>query len=351
MQYVHIDNLTGEETLSVPVVTSSDAILISEGTKLTSEYIQKLMDFNIQYVYIEAFKNQEQKIYSAYETYEESKKELRKALDKDIYKHNAELQKVTEQADKIINKITDEPDIINGLTEIRNISTDMYSHCINVCSLSTIMALRLRMTDEQVHNIAMGAILHDIGLKYITAPYIDIDIEEMSPQDRTEYCKHTVYGFNAIQNQSWLSDTAKEIILLHHENVDGSGYPFKYPDHRLSVEVKLVAVCDDFDAMISGIGRHKMKIYEAIEYIKVHSGIIYDRSAADKLLRTIAIYPVGVQVVLSNGDHGIVVRQNPQAPERPVVQLKLHKNGTEYKEEKILDLMNSLTLFIEDTVD
>ena len=43
----------------------------------------------------------------------------------------------------------------------------MYTQCINVCSLSTIMALRLKMSDKQVKNVSMGAMLHDIGLRYI----------------------------------------------------------------------------------------------------------------------------------------------------------------------------------------
>lgn len=69
------------------------------------------------------------------------------------------------------------------MTEIRNVSTDMYTHCINVCSLSTILALKLKMTDRQVHNVALGAILHDIGLKYIRVPYENISIEDMNYRD------------------------------------------------------------------------------------------------------------------------------------------------------------------------
>ena len=74
------------------------------------------------------------------------------------------------EAERIIESVLSEPEVINNITEIRNLSTDMYTHCINVCSLSTIMALRLKMSDKQVKNVSMGAMLHDIGLRYIKTP-------------------------------------------------------------------------------------------------------------------------------------------------------------------------------------
>ena len=207
------------------------------------------------------------------------------------------------------------------------------------------------MSEVQVHNIAMGAILHDIGLKYISVPYIDVDVEEMNDKDQIEYKQHTIYGYSAIQNEEWLSDTAKDIILRHHEQEDCNGYPFRHNGQRLRQEVKLVAVCDDFDAMISGIGRRKMKIYEAIEYIKVNAGIIYDRAVASKLLKTMAVYPVGSKVVTSEGEIGIVEKQNIDAPERPVIKVITSAVGKEYNPPVTKDLMKQLTLFIVDTVD
>lgn len=353
MRYIHIDNLKGTEVLGMPVISSSDVILIPEGTVLNNVYIQKLRELDIDSVYIRENDADEKKnaVFTIDETYEESKKNIERVLEKHIYKHNDDLKKVAVEAVKIMDSVLEEPEVVNGLTEIRNISTDMYSHCINVCSMSTILALRLRMSEVQVHNIAMGAILHDIGLKYISVPYIDVDVEEMNDKDQIEYKQHTIYGYSAIQNEEWLSDTAKDIILRHHEQEDGNGYPFRHNGQRLRQEVKLVAVCDDFDAMISGIGRRKMKIYEAIEYIKVNAGIIYDRAVASKLLKTMAVYPVGTKVVTSEGEIGIVEKQNIDAPERPVIKVITSAVGKEYNPPVTKDLMKQLTLFIVDTVD
>lgn len=91
---------------------------------------------------------------------------------------------------------------MNNITEIRNVSTDMYTHCINVCTLSTIMALRLKMSNKQIHNIAMGAILHDIGLRYINVPYVNVSENKMTNKDAVEYKKHTIFGYSSLQDEN-----------------------------------------------------------------------------------------------------------------------------------------------------
>ena len=48
-----------------------------------------------------------------------------------------------------------------------------------------------------------------------------------------EYKKHTIYGYSSVEKEEWLSDTAKEIILLHHENVKGTGFPFQQRNGKL----------------------------------------------------------------------------------------------------------------------
>ena len=288
-------------------------------------------------------------IYKVEETTNNSRKVVKNVLEKHIYKHNQDLKILGLEAERIIESVLSEPEVINNITEIRNLSTDMYTHCINVCSLSTIMALRLKMSDKQVKNVSMGAMLHDIGLRYIKTPYMNTNETYMNTKDAIEYKKHTIFGYSSLQDEEWLPDVAKEIILFHHERIDGSGYPFQHKGDRLKPEVKLVSICDDFDSMISGIGSEKMKIYEAIEYIKVHSGVKYDPTIASKFLDSVAAYPVGCTVYTSDGEKAVVIRQNKEAADRPVIRMTEHADGTPYTENVEYNLLKQLTMFIVDT--
>ena len=398
MKKVKVKSLKGNEILALPIVTDGGTVLIHADVELKPELINRAIRLGIKSLYIKDYpeevinkenynhivisseddyddvynegqdvsdsecadvKNEkkteynnkyiENHIYKVEETAINSRTIIKNVLEKHIYRHNSDLKIIGEQAEKIIESVIEEPEVITNITEMRNISTDMYTHCINVCALSTIMALRLKMSEKQVRNISIGAILHDIGLRYIKVPYMNTNETYMNVKDALEYKKHTIFGYSSLQDEGWIPDIAKEIILLHHETIDGKGYPFQHKGNKIKTEVKLVSLCDDFESLISGVGSPKLKIYEAIEYIKANQGIKYDATITDKLLESVAVYPVGINVITSEGEMGVVVRQNHKFTDRPVIRMLKHADGSQYKDDVEKDLMEYLTLFIVDT--
>lgn len=398
MKKVKVKSLKGNEILALPIVTDGGTVLIHADVELKPELINRAIRLGIKSLYIRDYpeevinkenynhivisseddyddvynegqdvsdsecadvKNEkkteynnkyiENHIYKVEETAINSRTIIKNVLEKHIYRHNSDLKIIGEQAEKIIESVIEEPEVITNITEMRNISTDMYTHCINVCALSTIMALRLKMSEKQVRNISIGAILHDIGLRYIKVPYMNTNETYMNVKDALEYKKHTIFGYSSLQDEGWIPDIAKEIILLHHERIDGKGYPFQHKGDKIKTEVKLVSLCDDFESLISGVGSPKLKIYEAIEYIKANQGIKYDATITDKLLESVAVYPVGINVITSEGEMGVVVRQNHKFTDRPVIRMLKHADGSQYKDDVEKDLMEYLTLFIVDT--
>lgn len=398
MKKVKVKSLKGNEILALPIVTDGGTVLIHADVELKPELINRAIRLGIKSLYIKDYpeevinkenynhivisseddyddvynegqdvsdsecanvKNEkkteynnkyiENHIYKVEETAINSRTIIKNVLEKHIYRHNSDLKIIGEQAEKIIESVIEEPEVITNITEMRNISTDMYTHCINVCALSTIMALRLKMSEKQVRNISIGAILHDIGLRYIKVPYMNTNETYMNVKDALEYKKHTIFGYSSLQDEGWIPDIAKEIILLHHERIDGKGYPFQHKGDKIKTEVKLVSLCDDFESLISGVGSPKLKIYEAIEYIKANQGIKYDATITDKLLESVAVYPVGINVITSEGEMGVVVRQNHKFTDRPVIKMLKHADGSQYKDDVEKDLMEYLTLFIVDT--
>ena len=398
MKKVKVKSLKGNEILALPIVTDGGTVLIHADVELKPELINRAIRLGIKSLYIKDYpeevinkenynhivisseddyddvynegqdvsdsecadvKNEkkteynnkyiENHIYKVEETAINSRTIIKDVLEKHIYRHNSDLKVIGEQAEKIIDSVIEEPEVITNITEMRNISTDMYTHCINVCALSTIMALRLKMSEKQVRNISIGAILHDIGLRYIKVPYMNTNETYMNVKDALEYKKHTIFGYSSLQDEGWIPDIAKEIILLHHERIDGKGYPFQHKGDKIKTEVKLVSLCDDFESLISGVGSTKLKIYEAIEYIKANQGIKYDATITDKLLESVAVYPVGINVITSEGEMGVVVRQNHKFTDRPVIKMLKHADGSPYNDDVEKDLMKYLTLFIVDT--
>lgn len=352
---VKIESLRGNEILAKHILNEETGKeLIAMGTMLKKEYIERLKEFNISEVYVVDASYQEKK--SEFNLIEEVVKEesvilVKEVMQKHIYKNTIDLEKLCEVADDIINNVMTEKEVINQVTTIRQSSGDLYTHSINVCALSTVLALKNGFSKEIVSDIAKGALLHDIGLRYMLIPYENQDVNKLPMKNQIELKKHVVYGYEAVQNVEWLSDLSKNIILLHHERNDGSGYPFKNHGSSIRDAIKIVAVCDMFDSLISGIGYESMKVYEAIEYMRQLSIKALNKNYVDSLLEMVALYPVGTRVKISTGEEGIVVCQNKNEIDRPIVQIVKDKDGNDLNSENIVDLMKNLVIFIDKAIE
>ena len=342
MKIVKVDNLKGGEVLAKPILTKEYKILLSEELVLRPEYINKIRDLGITEVFVkdeELVKTQEVVLLKS-DIEESFKRQVRNIIEKHTYNNNQELIELSGTADGIISKILEEDDVIEQIYDIKERSSDIYEHSINLCSLATLTALKLNVAKERVHDIAVGSLLHDLGLRYMTISYQNQNLDSLSKVELSEYMKHPVYGYSAVKNENWISDTGKSIILFHHERIDGSGYPLKAKE--IPYEAAIVGVCDAFDEMICGIGCRRTKVYEAIEYIKIYKGKRFQKEIVDALLQFTAVYPAGSTVLLTNGQTGKVVRQNKEFSDRPVIELKNHD---------IIDLVKINNVFIEKVLE
>ena len=321
-----IDELTGKERLANNIMTSDYNVLLSEGIVLRQDYIDKLRELNIKEVYIWDEKEIEESVAILKNDLEESfKSKVRDILEKHTYCHNEELVELCQTADHIIINILEEEEVLQQIYDIRERSSDIYEHSVSICSLATVVALRMNLSHELVHDIGVGCLLHDLGLRYLTADYINHDLKEMTEFEYSEYKKHPVYAYSALQGENWISNVSKNMILYHHERIDGSGYPLKATD--IPLECRIIQVCDVFDEMICGIGCKRVKVYEAVEYLKNFKDIKYDGRIVDIFLEFTAVYPAGTYVRTNEDEIGIVMRQNKQFPGRPVLRIVEDRNG------------------------
>lgn len=351
MKLCRVENLKGGEILSKDVMTSDVRVLLSEGTELRPEYIDKINRLGITEVYIkeeEKILTQEVVILKS-ETEGFFKDRVKSILEKHTYSKNDELMELSQTADHIITNILEEEEVVEKIYDIKERSCDIYEHSISICSLATLTALKLKLSKEKVHDIGVACLLHDLGLRYLTIEYADQDISTLSKIELAEYMKHPVYGYSALKDENWISNAVKNIILYHHERLDGTGYPLKAKE--IPFETQIVNICDTFDEMICGIGCKRIKVYEAVEYLKSYRGIKFNSDIVDTFLEFTAVYPAGSQVLLSDNRVGKVVRQNKEFPDRPVIQIIKDKSGKLVNEEIYVDLIKVNNIFFEKVLE
>ena len=350
MRLLRLVQITGEEILARPIMTDDYQELLSEGTKIKLEYLPKLLDLGITEVYVRDDEiNAETCVILKEEVNLRCKNKVKEIISKHTYRKSKDMIQINETADNIITNILEEEKVVEQIYDIKERSADIYEHSISICSLATLVSLKMQLGKNIVHDIAVGCLLHDLGLRYVTVDFDNKSIDCMSDKEITEYKKHPIYGYSAIKSENWLSKGSKEILLCHHEYINGTGYPLHLSD--ISLETRIASVCDFFDESICGIGYERLKVHEVVEYLKTHKGTLFDENVVDILLEFTAIYPSGSKVLTNEGEVAIVIRQNKHFPERPILQMIVDKNGKIIETIVVKDLLQYNNIFIEKVIN
>ncbi len=349
MRICSINEIQENDVLAKDVMADDYNVFLYKNTILNKNYIEKLKKINIPFVCIKDEISDEQVALLKRDIEERSKNKIKEVIEHHTYNNGAGLKDIINTADNIISNILEEEEVIENVYDIKERSADVYSHSISICVLSTLVALKLGLDAETVHDIGVGCLLHDMGLRYLMIDYQDQEIDSLSSKELVEYKKHPVYGYSALKNENWLSKKSKEIILCHHERLNGSGYPLHATE--ITIETKIVNVCDVFDELICGIGYRRLKIYQAVEYLKGYKNLLFDGKVVDALLEFTAVYPTGSVILTNEKEVGIVLKQNKYFPERPVIQISRDKNGNTMEKGKIIDLVQVKNVFIDSVLE
>ena len=348
MKRCNVDDLTGTEILAKDVFTPEYQILLSVGMPLKQEYIEKLRELDIKEVYIEDDEPHTKTVVILREEVEASLKfKVKSILEKHTYSQNNKLEELSRTADHIIMNILEEDKVVEQIYDIKGRSSDIYEHSISICSLATVIALKMDVPPRMVHDIGVSCLLHDLGLRYVTIDYADRNLEELTESEYAEYKKHPIYGYTALRGENWISNESKNMILYHHERLDGSGYPLKATD--IPLECRIIQVCDVFDEMICGIGCEHVKVYKAVEYLRSFKDIKFDGKIVDTFLEFTAVYPAGSTVRTNEHETGVVLYQNKDFPDRPVLRITKDKDGRSVNVVK--DLVKVNNVYIEEVID
>ena len=148
------------------------------------------------------------------------------------------------------------------------------------------------------------------------------DYTKEAKEKYEEVKNHPRYGYNMLRNNYEISSVARNAILSHHENEDGSGYPRGLTSEKIHLFAKIIHVADVYDALTTKrVYKDAMNPADALEYLMGNAERMFDKDLVATFLEYVAPYPLGVQVELSTGQKAIVVKNNRGLLSRPVVRL------------------------------
>lgn len=353
MRKVLLDAIKGHELLARDIITDSGIVIMTAGSPVKIEYAKKLIELGFSYICIEdelsqgvtVEENIEEKIKS------ECQDIVRDIIERYTYQGYGELEEIKNVAENIICDVVNSPGVLYSISGIRKKSENTYSHSLNVCAMSVLIALRLKLAKDKVRQIAIGSLLHDMGYNLVNIDYQNYCYLKSSKEEQKELMKHVVYGYSAVIKESWLPVSSKDIILCHHERIDGSGFPFHKKGDKIKIGSKIVAVCDTFDSLVYGFMMPKLKVHHALDYVISQAGIKFDFDVVQCFIELIAAYPNGTIVLTNEGEKGIVLKQNSKCPSRPVLRIITDAGGNDFNTWIEKDLKTELSVVIVDTID
>jgi HD-GYP domain-containing protein (c-di-GMP phosphodiesterase class II)/HAMP domain-containing protein len=157
-------------------------------------------------------------------------------------------------------------------------------HQRRVADLARAIATEMGLAEEQIGGIRMAGVIHDIGKIYVPGEILskpgrlgDIEFGLIKT--------HPQVGYDILKTIEFPWPVA-QIVLQHHERVDGSGYPQGLSGEEIMLEARIMAVADVVEAMASYRPyRPAHSIDEALEEISQNRGVLYDPEVVDTCLR------------------------------------------------------------------
>jgi len=339
--------------LAKPVYDDKCQLLLSKDAVLTESYIRRLEQSNIQCVYVE----DELSRGIEFESVISDELKMRSVNTiKNVFKSLSErkssmytvkdLDAIKDVIDALMDEIFSHRGTLYCMTEL--MGTDMYTyhHSAEVAILSMLVARSMGLNNAFIHKIGVGALLHDIGKMKIPGEVLN-KTGELTEEETELLRTHPQLGYNMLKDSANISPISRQIVLLHHEKLNGVGYPLGLKNQDIPVHVRVVTMCDIFNATTSNRSyKNRLNADMALEILRVETVYELDREIYHHLLKVASIYPAGTLVELSDGRLAIVVKENHEAQTRPVLQIV--KNN---QRDESINLMDHLTLFITRTID
>lgn len=163
---------------------------------------------------------------------------------------NESVETSATRAHETVRRMTNDLQVLKSLAGVLRSDHSIYSHSINVCMLSMAFGRFLGLSPGRIQALGVGGLLHDAGMSKLPAYLLDKS-DGLSAQEIAMVRRHPRLGYKMLLQISSVSYDALMIVLHHHENADGSGYPSGLRANRIPYLARLVRVADSYDTMTS----------------------------------------------------------------------------------------------------
>lgn len=318
-------------------------VLLARGVLLNERFLRRLHELGIEMVYIydERIGDIPEEEIIPEKTRLQAIQATKNVVESVQLAKRPDLSQVYQAVNSIIDDLLANRRLTISLIDIKSSGDEIFIHSVNVAVYSLIIGMALEYPYARLKDLGMGALLHDIG---------KVLVAQENNAKNNPYL-HAEVGFDFLRRDPEISAIAAHVAWEHHENYDGSGGPRGIKENEIHEFARIVAVANSYDHMVSG---HWGRVYypqQVVEYLTVESGRYFDPQIVEIFVRHVASFPVGTTVQLNTGEIGVVIKNYPGLPLRPVVRVLNDRFGEEISPPYDVDLREDPRYFILKVLD
>ncbi|MBW8190025.1 HD-GYP domain-containing protein [Neiella marina] len=267
-------------------------------------------------------------------------KQLQKKAFRDMEQgHKIDVDAFKDMSEGLIDSVFRNPQALTMMTRIREKDQYLLEHSLNVGILLGVFGRYLKLDEGLISELVTGGLLHDIGK--IRVPEEVLHKPGKLTSEEFEIMKrHVLHGRDIIQeNEVTLPAVTMEVVLQHHEQLSGTGYPHRLMGDQISRHGRMTSVVDIFDALTGErVYKKAMLPTAALSIIRSMAPDKLDQELVNAFIRCINVYPVGTLVKLQSGRLGIVTEVNEKAPTKPMLKLIYNAKHNRHIQVEMLNL-------------
>lgn len=324
----HIDDC-GPGLILAEDIFKNSALVMPKDAPLDDDTIVKLKAFGVEWIAVYVPGDPEETVLEPPpmpDPHREFKKQYRENVSriKRVLHDLAAGRKLDmEQMEAVVNsafsQVAGNYDLMETINEMRKTDTYTYTHGLNVSLYGGLMARWLGLPDGEIRKVIQAGVLHDIGKAKIP-PQILNKKGPLSPEEMEQVKKHAALGYGMVQGYDGISQEVKETILMHHERVNGSGYPLGMTGEYLSLYTKIIMLADVYDALTSErVYKKRITPFDTFVELEKMGYDNFDPQVLLVFLSNIASYYTGAKVKLNTGEVGEIACILPQNITKPLI--------------------------------
>ncbi|MFT7006824.1 MAG: HD-GYP domain-containing protein (c-di-GMP phosphodiesterase class II) [Colwellia sp.] len=274
--------------------------------------------------------------------FDESKNIQKELFAQALSGMTVDLAPVITVTNKAVDAIFNHPDSLACMINIREKNEYLLEHSVAVAVYLTIFAHHLKMSKEIVQHLSVGAFLHDIGKIKIPDKVLNKP-GKLTDAEFSIMKTHANHSIDIIKRTPGIDKLSLEVAALHHEKLNGEGYPFQVKGEDINQYGRMIAICDIFDALTANRvykeGFTHSKAFSILRELAKSNHL--DSTLVDQFIQCIGVFPIGSLVQLESKKLAIVEQRNNNFPIKPKVRSFYNVQMSQYIETQNIDLTDT----------